>query len=388
IEGNGGTNILGGGIYTTRTLLVGGKSLIRSNSAIEGGGIYLSAIDETMVCDLSGGTITGNIATNGGRGGGIYITSGDVHLAGSADLSAQATGSDDIHFAQFVSGSTPGAGCRFSHRYPTKSGYSFELHKDSPSGEDVTGMYWGEAGKILNDDTAFYVVWKYETPTSEPVITPTSIPTVVPSMPPVPTSTPVTSPAASIVPTETPAATETPIPSYGPGEGKDSEVHTSLSDKDKKLVDELVKKDGTISYPTAANMVLYARQNGITEKELLLTDKVIRSYKANTSLKGSTAGELSVKVIQVKKKSLTLKWKKQSKADGYRIYGNKKKKSKALKFIKSVKQGTFKKKITDLKKGTSYKYVIQAYRVIDGARMTVTVSAMVFGKTRKGKKQK
>ena len=156
----------------------------------------------------------------------------------------------------------------------------------------------------------------------------------------------------------------------------------SLSDKDKKLADNLVKNDGTISYPTAADMVTYAWANDVKDKELLLTDKVILSYKANSSLSGSTKGELKATVSGEKKKSLTLTWKKLSLADGYRVYGNKKKKSKALKLLKSTKKGTLKVKLTDLKRKTSYKFVVQAYHVIDGSRMTVSVSAMVFGKTK------
>jgi hypothetical protein len=74
IHGNGtdGKTLKGGAVYLTRstsgTELIMSGGTIQGNAAVEGGGVYVGA---KCVFTISNGAISGNTAT--GQGGGVYV---------------------------------------------------------------------------------------------------------------------------------------------------------------------------------------------------------------------------------------------------------------------------------------------------------------------------
>ncbi len=118
----------------------------------------------------------------------------------------------------------------------------------------------------------------------------------------------------------------------------------------------------------------------ITVKEI---EKLI--YSTNTDKKdvvGSVFHELRLQATG-KKKAVKLTWKKMKKADGYIVYGAKcGKKMKKVKEISSSKKTHTVKK---LKKGTYYKYIVVAYKLVNGEKVVLSVSKTVHVTTKGGK---
>lgn len=97
---------------------------------------------------------------------------------------------------------------------------------------------------------------------------------------------------------------------------------------------------------------------------------------------------LKARTVKQGKTSVTLKWSKVSKADGYIIYGSrcskgKTYKNKLLKTIKGNKTLTW--TLKKLKKGTSYKYQVKAYRTVKGKKVITDKSIVVHAVTKGGK---
>lgn len=81
-------------------------------------------------------------------------------------------------------------------------------------------------------------------------------------------------------------------------------------------------------------------------------------------------GRLKVRSVNQTKTSITLEWSKLDGVDGYLVYGNrcntstKTYKYKKLATITNGRTWTHK----NLKKGTFYKYIVKAYKIVDGKR--------------------
>lgn len=108
-------------------------------------------------------------------------------------------------------------------------------------------------------------------------------------------------------------------------------------------------------------------------------------YSTNTDKKdvsGSVFHELRLQATG-QKKAVKLTWKKMKKADGYIIYGAKcgKKMEKIKEVASSKKTHTVKK----LKKGTYYKYIVVAYKLVDGKKVALSTSKTVHVTTKGGK---
>lgn len=85
----------------------------------------------------------------------------------------------------------------------------------------------------------------------------------------------------------------------------------------------------------------------------------------------------------VKTSSQTLRWKAVSQADGYAIYGAKS--NEGYKLLQTTGKNVRKWKHTKLKKGTQYKYRIEAYKITDGKRVVTAVSLPFYSITKGGK---
>lgn len=76
----------GGALYAHSALVTLTKGAVQNNSAVNGGGFYM----EVGVCNISGGSLTGNGAT--GNGGAVYMGSGEVDITGGTMSANSATG--------------------------------------------------------------------------------------------------------------------------------------------------------------------------------------------------------------------------------------------------------------------------------------------------------
>lgn len=98
-------------------------------------------------------------------------------------------------------------------------------------------------------------------------------------------------------------------------------------------------------------------------------------------------GRLKVRSVNQTKTSITLEWSKLDGVDGYFVYGNRcNTKTKTYKYQKlaTITNGrtwTHKK----LKKGTFYKYIVKAYKIVDGKKVVTDTSASIHVITQGGK---
>lgn len=99
--------------------------------------------------------------------------------------------------------------------------------------------------------------------------------------------------------------------------------------------------------------------------------------------KAADADLLFAWASSVKTASQTIRWKSVSQADGYDIYGAKS--NAGYKLLQTVGKNARKWKHTKLKKGTQYKYRIEAYKITNGKRVVTAVSLPVYSVTKGGK---
>lgn len=119
-----------------------------------------------------------------------------------------------------------------------------------------------------------------------------------------------------------------------------------------------------------------------------ITEKTIIRKTNDKDIKGSSFSLLRPKVSNSTKKANTIKWSKVKGADGYVMYGNKcnaggkKYKFKKLKTLGAGKTKWVHKK---LKKGTYYKYIVVAYKIRNGKKVSMSVSPVLHACTKGGK---
>ncbi len=101
-----------------------------------------------------------------------------------------------------------------------------------------------------------------------------------------------------------------------------------------------------------------------------VTDASI-AKQSSEDVKGAVFGSLRVRATKLTNKTITLKWNKVSKADGYKIYGNKCGKKNHYKLIKDVGKSKTSYTQKKLKKGTCYIYVYAQNGVYKRIKITV-----------------
>ena len=152
-----------------------------------------------------------------------------------------------------------------------------------------------------------------------------------------------------------------------------------LTEAEKQLVSKL-----GVTQETAKKISALAAQNNIAADTLLITDASIMGLKNDNDVKGSSFAGLQARASKLKKNSIKLKWNKVSGADGYVIYSNKCGKKNSYQMIADVKNKTsYTQK--GLKKGTSYKYIVRAYKVVDGIKVSMAASKTIHAVTTGGK---
>jgi len=161
--------------------------------------------------------------------------------------------------------------------------------------------------------------------------------------------------------------------------------YSQLSEAEKKTVDDIMSKL-QMDAEEAIELYNFAQEAGIPMDTLLITDAAILKGNTDSDLKGAHFSPLTAKAAKTTKTSVKLKWTKNAKADGYKIYGNlcgKAKKVKLLKTIKGNGATSFTQK--KLKKGKYYKYVVVAYKNIGGKQITIAASPTIHAATIGGK---
>ena len=121
--------------------------------------------------------------------------------------------------------------------------------------------------------------------------------------------------------------------------------------------------------------------NGYTTLEV--AEKTLIS--ANTDkgdVKDSTFANLQLKATG-KKKSVTLTWKKVKGADGYILYGGRC--GSSMKLLKTFSASKLSYTHTKLKQGKYYKYMVVAYKVVNGKKCIITSSKSAHAVTTGGK---
>lgn len=101
-----------------------------------------------------------------------------------------------------------------------------------------------------------------------------------------------------------------------------------------------------------------------------VTDASI-AKQSSEDVKGAVFGSLRARATKLTNKAITLKWNKVSKVDGYKIYGNQCGKKNHYKLIKDVGKSKTSYTQKKLKKGTYYKYVVAAYKIVDGKKVAI-----------------
>ena len=164
------------------------------------------------------------------------------------------------------------------------------------------------------------------------------------------------------------------------------DILSDLTPEQKEKVNQIAK-ELNVPVETAKKLQEMAQELGIETDTLLLTDKDIVNEDSEEDVKGSAFSKLQAKAVKAKKNSITLKWSKVKGADGYQVYAAKCGKSSRYKLVQTIKKAgatsyTYKK----LKKGTAYKFIIKAYKNVDGKKYTIAASKTVHAVTDGGKK--
>ena len=132
-------------------------------------------------------------------------------------------------------------------------------------------------------------------------------------------------------------------------------------------------------------MITVTTEDGKVTASVMITVEVPQKPVIN---KTTGFGRLKARSVKQTKTSVTLQWNRIKGADGYLIYGNlcnangKEYKYKKLATITSGKTQTWTQK--ELKKGTFYKYVVKAYKLVDGKKVVTDVSTSVHAVTQGG----
>ncbi len=223
-----------------------------------------------------------------------------------------------------------------------------------------------------------------------PTPVPTATPTPIPSESPIPTPDPVVSPTptdpvespsptpvlvASASPTAAPVQPprETPVPTGSPEPGELSDIEAALG----------------VSQETAAKIQAVAKELDVARDTVLITEKTITEQKTDDDLKGSYFARIQARVTQLTENNIKLRWNRVRGADGYQIYSNRcntKKWIYEYKLSKTLENGNTKTYIDrKCKKGMYYKYIVRAYKIIDGKKVTIAASKTIHAVTNGGR---
>ncbi len=225
-------------------------------------------------------------------------------------------------------------------------------------------------------------------PTATPEVKPTAVPTMTPTATPEvkPTATPTVTPDAKpdvtpgttekpgvtpdVKPTAAPTSTPGGKPDITPGATEKPDVKPSATPSDKPSVQP------PADIPTSTPGNLQTAAPG--------TDSVLPDGDDDNVLEeGALKSELLIAKVSTSKTSQIIRWNSVKSADGYYIYGAKA--NGKYKCLRTVSKKILRWKRTGLKKGTPYRYYVEAYKLIDGMRVSLSKSLPAYSTTKGGK---
>lgn len=164
-------------------------------------------------------------------------------------------------------------------------------------------------------------------------------------------------------------------------------VLTAAEAEYQKLVDAQ-NQNPTTEQPAADDKVTDVQPTAPTEESIVKDNPGLPKGTAEES-KNSTFAALSAKVTKSTKTSHKIQWTKVKNADGYVVFGNlcnSGKKKYALEALTIIeKNSTTSYTHKNLKKGTYYKYMVQAYKMVDGKAQILATSKTIYAATTGGK---
>ncbi len=271
------------------------------------------------------------------------------------------------------------------------SSYSFIIDGEPTQAEGDTYTI----SSIRSSHTILVTFTEKPHPTPEPTPPPaeTPPPTATPE-PPKPTET--TVPTEAPAPSATPVLTEPPAPSATPEPERSQEPtpfpvpipETSPSPLPDKNLSAITDGLG-VSPDTAVKIQAAAKELDVSMDTILVTEQTIQSQKTDKDIKGAYFARIQARAAQITEKNIKLTWNRVKGADGYEVYGNRcntKKWIYEYKRKNTIKNGAKKSYIDrKCKKGTYYKYMVRAYKIIDGKKVTIAVSKTIHVTTKGGK---
>ncbi len=227
------------------------------------------------------------------------------------------------------------------------------------------------------------------------VPTPTPVPTPIPTLePPGPTETP--EPTGTPMPSAVPSPTVSPVASATPEPTQSPEPIPSLTPAPQVSPSPLPEKDLSaiqdglgVSPDTAVKIQAAAKELDVPMDTILVTEQTIQSQKTDEDIKGAYFARIQARASQITEKNIKLSWNRVKGADGYEVYGNRcntKKWIYEYKLKKNIKNGDKKSYIDrKCKKGTYFKYIVRAYKIIDRKKVTIAASKTIHVTTKGGK---
>ena len=347
--------------------------------------IFKDSIDGNIVITAEGTLITYDLKINTSGAGAVTLKTSKTHITvdGNASIVTTAESGEDVQFTF----------------QPAEESGSYTFTIDGEEGQAEENIY-----RIPSIQSSHTVVVTFTgspqptpvpTPTLEPTPTPAPTPTPVPTLePPVPTETP--EPTGTPVPTAVPSPAVSPAASATPEPARSPEPAPSLAPAPQASSSPLPEKDLSsiqdglgVSPDTAVKIQAAAKELDVSMDTVLVTEQTIQSQKTDVDIKGAYFARIQARASQITEKNIKLTWNRVKGADGYEVYGNRcntKKWIYEYELKKNIKNGDKKAYIDrKCKKGTYFKYIVRAYKIIDGKKVTIAASKTIHVTTKGGK---
>ncbi len=341
--------------------------------------IFKDSIDGNIVITAEGTLITYDLKVKTSGTGAVTLRTSKTTVTtdGNASIEMMVDGGEDVVLT--------------FQPAEESSSYSFIIDGEPTQAEGDTYTI----SSIRSSHTILVTFTEKPHPTPEPTPPPaeTPPPTATPE-PPKPTETPV--PTEAPAPSATPVLTEPPAPSATPEPERSQEPtpfpvpipETSPSPLPDKNLSAITDGLG-VSPDTAVKIQATAKELDVPMDTILVTEQTIQSQKTDKDIKGAYFARIQARAAQITKKNIKLTWNQVKGADGYEVYGNRCNTRKWIyeyKLKNTIKNGNKKSYIDrKCKKGTYYKYMVRAYKIIDGKKVTIAVSKTIHVTTKGGK---
>ncbi len=341
--------------------------------------IFKDSIDGNIVITAEGTLITYDLKVKTSGTGAVTLRTSKTTVTtdGNASIEMMVDGGEDVVLT--------------FQPAEESSSYSFIIDGEPTQAEGDTYTI----SSIRSSHTILVTFTEKPHPTPEPTPPPaeTPPPTATPE-PPKPTET--TVPTEAPAPSATPVLTEPPAPSATPEPERSQEPtpfpvpipETSPSPLPDKNLSAITDGLG-VSPDTAVKIQAAAKELDVSMDTILVTEQTIQSQKTDKDIKGAYFARIQARAAQITEKNIKLTWNQVKGADGYEVYGNRCNTRKWIyeyKLKNTIKNGNKKSYIDrKCKKGTYYKYMVRAYKIIDGKKVTIAVSKTIHVTTKGGK---